>query len=296
MVDLSRSRSQKRFPKLTGYLNVVVEKRVLRQNVLSSILGVASVAAIVPSVLFLTWLQTHGIGPTVLAGALALPVSILVWALADRKIRQPKSPQEQKRMEAWRAAAQLSSLAKQHRLHKRLDPTISQLLEAAAFHYERITTSLSGAYWSGESLPAHWRSVKSQAQEAADQAMEELILLAAPCVGDPQSDKGKVLKEAVEDLFELDIGEAISGFRDLANADWTRFAHHSPYAAQSFESGRSVAERLKRLADEIERKGVEVASETGALVSVTTASDSIDIVLNEIATVREAEGELRERI
>lgn len=246
--------------------------------------------------LMATWFATNSLAPTVVVGAIAFPLSLIAWYLIDRKIKSPKSPAEARRFQAWRIAGTFHTLENQRRLHKKLDPTISQLLEAAAFHYQRIQTSLGGGYWHSEHLPAHWVTVRTQASEAAEQAMEELLLLAEPCVGEPETNKGKAMKEVVEDFFELDIGEAIGGLREIANSDWTRYSHSSPYAPMAFDTGRKIAERLRKLADEVENKGKEVAIESGAQVAIQTATDSIDIVLSEIASVREAEGELRERL
>jgi hypothetical protein len=173
---------------------------------------------------------------------------------------------------------------------------MSQLLEAAAYHYARIAGAVSGEFWNRESLPAHWRSVRSQAMEAADQAMEELVMLAVPCMGEPQSDKGKAIKEAVEDLFDMDFLMAIGNLRDIAGADWTRYAHKSPSAPLAFTAGRPIAERLRKLADEVERKASDAVVASGQSVEVGSASDSIDVVLSEIAAVRSAEEELQVRI
>ncbi|HXH59927.1 MAG TPA: hypothetical protein VNI20_01065 [Fimbriimonadaceae bacterium] len=292
----ARPRSSKRFPHLTSFLGKVVEKRLHSLARLANVLGCGLVALATPVVALSIGLLTANIGAGLLAATVALPASVLGWYLIDRHVKKPKTPEEARRMEAWKVAGTLHTLGNQRRLHKVLDPTISQLLEACAYHYERIEAALKGEYWANENLPAHWRSVRSQSMEAADQAMEELLMLAAPCMGEPQSDKGRVFKETVEDFFELDFANVLGGLREIAGSDWTRFAHRSPNAPAAFEAGRKIAERLKRLADEIESKTATVAQETGGPVQVDSAVESIDVVLSEISAVKEAEQELQQRV
>jgi hypothetical protein len=115
-------------------------------------------------------------------------------------------------------------------------------------------------------------------------------------MGEPQADRGKAMKEAIEDLFDMDFAVAIGGIKDAATADWTRFAHKSPHAPRAFDAGRKIAEKLKRLADEVEAKASEAAVESGTHMEVGTAADSIDVVLSEISAVKEAEDELQQRV
>ena len=291
-----RSGSNKRFPNLADYLRKVVERRLSRVARLSTMIGCGLVATVTPIVALLAGLIGGTIGAGLLGATLAMPLSIFAWYLVDKKLRKPKSPEEAHRMEAWKGASQLLSLEQQRRLHKLMDPTMSQLLEAAAYHYVRLDNAVSSEFWNRDSLPAHWRSVRSQAIEAADQAMEELVMLALPCMGEPQSDRGKAFKEAFEDLFDLDFMMAIGNLREVATADWTRYAHRSPNAPLAFTAARPLAERLKRLADEIERKTGEAAVAVGTPIEVTSAADSIDVVLSEIKAVKEAEDELQQRV
>ena len=291
-----RSHSSKRFPNLADYFRKVVERRLSRVQRLSNAIGCGLVALTTPLAGLAFGVGFSSLGAGLLAATLAMPVSVFAWYLIDKRLRRSRSPEEAKRMESWKASASLLSLEQQRRLHKLMDPTMSQLLEAAAFHYARIDAALASDYWSSESLPAHWRSVRSQSQEAADQAMEELVMLAMPCMGEPQADRGKVFKEAVEDLFDMDIVVAIGGIKEVATADWTRFAHRSPNASFAFESGRRTAEMLKKLADEIESKTSEVVIASGAVIDTGTAADSINVVLSEISAVKEAEDELQQRV
>jgi hypothetical protein len=295
-VFAGRVRSSKRFPNLADYLKKVVERRLSRVQRLSNAIGCGLVSLTTPLAGLAFGVGFASLGVGLLAATLAMPLSVYAWYLIDKRLRRPRSPEEAKRMEAWKAAASLLSVEQQRRLHKLMDPTMSQLLEAAAYHYVRIDAALSNETWSRESLPAHWRSVKSQAQEAADQAMEELVMLAMPCMGEPQADRGSAFKEAVEDMFDMDFMIAIGNLKDLATADWTKFAHRSPHAPVAFTAGRHTAEKLKKLADEIEKQTAQAVVETGTMIEVGTAADSIDVVLSEIHAVKEAEDELQQRV
>jgi hypothetical protein len=294
-VFYGRSRSSKRFPNLADYLRQVVETRLSRVQRLSNAIGCGLVTLTTPlaGLAFGVGFASLGIG--LLAATLAMPLSVYGWYLIDKRLRRARTPEEAKRMEAWKAAGSLLSVEQQRRLHKVMDPTMSQLLEAAAYHYARIQSALTNEFWSRDNLPAHWRSVRSQALEAADQAMEELVMLAMPCMGEPQSDRGKAIKEAVEDIFDMDFLVAIGNLKDVATSDWTKFAHRSPNAPIAFEAGRNTAEKLKKLADEIEKQTHQVAVETQP-IDVGTAADSIDVVLSEISNVKCAEEELQQRV
>ena len=248
-----------------------------------------------PIVATVVWLVSRDFGFAVLSAVVAWPASAVAWYVIDKRLRRPKSPDEAKRMESWKASHELLQLEQQRRFHKRMDPSMSQLLEAAAYHYARIQGAAAGSFWSSEKLPAHWRSVRNRSLEAAEQAMEELVTLATPCLGEPQTDRGTAFKEAVADLVDLDIGMAIDSLREVATADWTRYAHRSPNLKAAFEPGRAIAERMKRLADEIEQRAEDAVKESGQALPADAAVNSLDVVLSEISAVEKAEDELQQR-
>ena len=290
-----RSKRTKRFPHFTTYLAGVVERRISRVQRIVNMIGCGLMALITPVVATIAWLASRDIGIAVLSAALAWPASVVAWYVIDKRLRRPKSPEEAMRMESWKASQALLQLEQQRRFHKWMDPSMSQLLEAAAYHYARIQGAAAGSFWSSASLPAHWRSVRSQSLEAAEQAMEQLVTLATPCMGEPQTDRGKAFKEAVGDLVDLDIGMAIDSLREVATADWTRYAHRSPHLKEAFEPGRAIAERMKRLADEIEQRAEDAVKESGAALPADAAVNSLDVVLSEISAVEKAEDELQQR-
>jgi hypothetical protein len=286
----------KRFPNLAEYLRKVVEKRLWRKQRLSSAVGCGLIGLAAPAAALGFGLAFGSLAAGLLAATLAMPVSVYAWYLFDKKLRKPRSPEEERRSEAWKGAQHLLGLEQQRRLHKLMDPSMSQLLEAAAYHYVRIDAAFASDFWNQERLPAHWRSVRSQAVEAADQAMEELLMLALPCMGEPQADRGKAFKEAVEDLFDMDFLLAIGNLKQVAGADWTKYAHKSPNAPLAFTAARPIAEKLKKLADKVEHQANEAVLQSGRFEHVSSAADSIDVVLSEMSAVKEAEEELQTRV
>lgn len=290
-----RSKSKKRFPHLASYVRDVTEKRITRLQVISNLIGVGIVALTAPIFGVVTGFATQSFGSGLIGALIAMPLSVFAWYLVDKRIRRPKTDEEAKRMESWKWSAEFWKLEQQRKLYKQLDPTMSQLMEAAAYHYDRIKNATSGPFWASENLPGHWRSVREQALAAADQAMEELVILSSTCMGEPETDRSKAFKEVVEDFVELDWIEAIGSLKEIRDSDWTKYAHHSPNTKHAFEPARNIAERLKRLADEIESKSEEVVKESGVQIPVESAVSSIDVVLSEISSVSEAEEELQQR-
>jgi hypothetical protein len=294
-VSFKLSKRKKRFPHLAAFLTNVVELRIWNPQRVSAAIGGAIVILATPLVGIATYFATNEIVFGFIGAAAAIPVSTLIWYIIDRQLRKPKNAEEERRMAAWIHAESMLRMDKQRKLHKWMDPSMSQLLEASAFHYGRILGAVSSSFWSSPDLPPHWTSVREQALVAADQAMEELVVLAAPCMGKPETDRGSAFKEAVEDLVDGDFAIAIGGFKEATNADWTRYAHHSPNTKVAFEPARKIGDRLKKLADQIEAKSQEAVKDSGEQIMVEAAVSSIDMVLGEMSTVEEAEKELQQR-
>lgn len=295
-VILRRDKRSKRLPNLTKYLRAVVEKRLTRLVRVSTAIGCGLLGLTSPICATLAWLITGNLGIALVMALVAFPISAGLWYWIDKRLRRAKTPEEAKRMESWRTSNSMLNMEKQRRLHKWLDPTASQILEAGSHHYHRAMTGLSGQYWNSERLPAHWRSVRTQALEAADQAMEELVLMCADCMGEPQADRGQHIQDVLSDLADLDFVDVLGGLKDIAQADWTRYAHRSPNMERIFKPARSIAERLMKLADEIDKKSAEMAEETGPLAVEGEVSESIDVVLSEISALAKAEDELQQRV
>ncbi len=244
---------------------------------------------------------TVGLGLALLRIPLAsIPILIAAAALLgfsmSKFLGKPKiSPTEQERRQRIEGAvARFTNLSRERKLHRCMDPAILQLLEAASFHWTRLKSLLDSPAWTGQAVGDHWKTIRNQSWQAANHAMEELVLMATSCIGEPQADKQRAVKEIMGDFRDLDFMDALQGLSRIASADWSDYSYRSPNAPLLFEPGRLLAEKIKTLADEIERTTSSVNPEV-QVYSTQDAANSLDGILNEIRAVREAETELHQQ-
>lgn len=280
----------KRFPYLRDYIDKTLEEatREMVQSVPPIAFGVAAMGAMA---LFAS-LVAAGAWIAALAGCAVFGVaSLAVGATVVRRQRLQNDPEARRRSEVARFAGELKQLSEQRKLHRWVDPVALQYLEASAYQWARLRSALSGAQWSGPDVPPYWAGLKKQAEQAADLAMGDLMILCKGCVGPPRQDKESEIKGIVEDLVDLDIADALQGLKRMASSDWTAYAHQSPQLAAVLPTVRSVSERLASLAEEIGAKSAEFA-QTGLPPMGARSVDSIDVVLGELRAVEQAEQEL----
>lgn len=219
--------------------------------------------------------------------ALILVAAVVAGGLAGgwaaKQMRGKLSEREQLFDQAVHSFGQVE---RRNKLHKELDPTVGQILEAAAFHWTRVATIIDSPLWES----AQYQALRTQTRMAADEVMAELVTMGSWCLGTPQKTRKQDLGSVFEDLAELDIDDAIKGFKRIAKTASREYAHQSPYAATVFEPMRQMAEKLKTLADEIEA----TAEQTRLTTQRTGATEvsSIDMILRELKAVRQAEREL----
>jgi hypothetical protein len=186
-----------------------------------------------------------------LAPVLAIATGAIVAAFVKRKTKQP-DPAVAARAKAWSEALEaFKDLKSKKKLHSWVDPVLLQMLEAAAYHYTRVATILEGPTWLTSS--GGRSQLRTQAKQAADEAMFDLMVLVQPSIGKPLKEKKDDIEGIFEDLFDLDIAEALGGLQRMASSDWRDYAHQSPHAQAVFPTCRGLAERLKALADELEQ-------------------------------------------
>ena len=280
-------------PYFTGYLKAVAEKgSPMPGNPAAMALGCLGPLFVAPGVGVMVGFAA-GVWPGVIAGVLAAAGCLAGGLAMENRARRPKSPAEERRRLAQGVASVLRSLSQQRKLHKQVDPLVMQLLEVGAYHWTRIRARLDMPSWTTGELPAHRVALRKQIQDAADAAMDDLLLLAQGCIGDPDRNRGDDLKAAFEDLADLDISEALAGFRRVAETDWTTYAHHSPHSGAVMSSGRPVVEKLAALADEVESMALPSVE---AATPQTASADSLDVLLSEIKSIRQAEQELEQRL
>lgn len=284
------SKNRKDHPYFAGFMKWQQEQSV--PEVASTAIGGAALGLGVITVgLGLAFLRIPIASVPILIAAAAL----LGFSLS-KFLRKPKlSPTELERREKIsRAIAQFTNLSRERKLHKSMDPAILQLLEAASFHWTRLKSLLDSPSWTGASVGDHWKTIRAQSWQAANHAMEELVLMSTSCIGEPQGDKQRAVKEIMGDFRDLDFMDALQGLSRIANSDWSDYSYRSPNAPLLFEPGRLLAEKIKTLADEIERTTSSVNPEA-QVYSTQNAADSLDGILSEIRAVREAETELQQQ-
>lgn len=227
---------------------------------------------------------------------LSFPVTALVWSLIAKKMKRPLTEDQLTQQKVWEAVKSFKSLKEQKKLHKWVDPVILQVLEAGAYHYARVKTVSGSVKWRSMTLPGHWTSIRDQADDSADKAMSELVLMASHCIGEPDKDRKKDFENVVEDFFDLEIADSLAQLKRVTTSSWKDYAYQSPIARQIFEPAKDIAERLKLLADELEKmdEGMPIEMKVGAgpVSTRATSADSIDLLLGEMKAVREAENEL----
>jgi hypothetical protein len=175
------------------------------------------------------------------------------------------------------AHTMMPSISK-HRLHRDLNPAAAQLLEESARNWNRIESSLNTPFWSSEVLPAHWKTIRAQSKNAADSAMEELMVLLRDGYMPNASKPG--WEEVIEDVVET----YVTGPR--------RRGGQMPVA---FDQAREIAEKLKLLASEVEQSSRQLVTD-GQMPTDFSSANALDLALNDFRTVREAEHELTEDV
>lgn len=233
---------------------------------------------------------TGSLGIGLLGALLGVIFGVGAWIYFAKVAALPKTEEEKQAFEKQQALSTFVELKNQKRLHKNVDPTILQVMEAASYHYSRIETTLDNPFWSASTLPSHWQAVRRQMKESAELAMGEMLVLAAGCVGKPSAKREDDWGEVWEDLAELDFGDALEGLRGVMGRNWTDYAHKSPVAQHVFEPAKQIAERLKALADEADTMRVEAVA--AGMEEKSVSVESIDLLLGEMRTLRTAETEL----
>lgn len=226
---------------------------------------------------------------TFMQSAIVMGVATLgIWNLAHYLINRNKPRLTEPVLEGIKAYNAVES----NKLHKHVDRTACQLLEAGAFYWVKIHTLLEADSWQSS---IHMQGLRTDIGAAANQAMDDLMVLASRCIGSPGNSRGNDFKKAFDDLMELDVKEALGGFVEALNANGEKYKFQSPHISGIFPAARDIAERLKLLAEEVVTTTQE--NERARLepnVSSNSTLAGIDAVLNSLKATRVAQDELSE--
>lgn len=211
---------------------------------------------------------------------LAIPAALLTFglsALYSRGQRTEPSPRDQRRDEAREVGLIMQRCLELRRLHRDLDENSLFLLEECARHWARVYAVFGSGFWTEPNLPNAYGTARQQALAAADEGMEDVLILYRPIL--PSQVSGRQAIDYVEEALENYVfrGQTPGG---------------QPPAA--FHHARQIAEKLRDLADEAERIASDLHRER--LTSPTATSGSLDASLGELRAIREAEDELRQNL
>lgn len=286
---LANSRPHKSYPHLEAFLEKKSwELPVDSRRAVFGVIGASVLAASLSGTVAILNFAPTNLGVTALAAFVLLAGLFITFKIAKRAFK-PMSRDEVRRVQAHKIIRELGDLHQHRRLHRNLDPVALQVLEAGSYHWSRCHAVLDKGEWSSKDLPDHWTNLRIQAKKAADDAMQDLVLLCGQCVGDPQRKKEDDLKGVFRDFVDLDIADALMGLKQMANADWTAYAHRSPQMESVFPAAKETAEKLQQLADELEAKDTELASDP---LLEPGMNKPIDLVLSDLRAVQQAESEL----
>jgi uncharacterized membrane protein YccC len=261
----------KQLPYLSEYINEANARNQLSSNPDG---GWVAAAAVLGALVFVLM---RFIGGPALIGGLIMAALVMVAADAWRRYKQKKNPVDPLQRESNEIVKDLAGSLERRRLHRDLDSGGAELLEECARHWRRATDALDSPFWTSPNLPLHWQSVREQAKQAADRAMQEVIVLLADAY--QPKPRQPMWQEVIEDVAEQYLNQSPQ--------------RRSDSLPLLFEPARKIAEKLKMLAAEVEEATKEVVAE-GHQVGHFTSSDAMELCLSELRTIRQAEEELRQ--
>ena len=221
--------------------------------------------------------------PSFMIGTSFLLHNVDVW------LKKPRSTDERYFLELDAIALQYAQSMNRRRLHRELDYTAAQLLEASAYYWVRIRNHMNTPAWNSEATPAHLRAVRMQTLQAATEAMREQMALCARCLNIPGQPKTTDLRDVLEDTLGIDVEKILDSLRSNPIVKKGIQSEHLP---EIFDSSRNIAEKLKRLSGEIDKMAIENMKTFQGDGSGAVAS--IDAALRGLHEVRAAETELND--
>lgn len=190
------------------------------------------------------------------------------WPLNDRQRRETE-------YEALHN--ELKGYLDDSKLDRHLDPICAALFEESARHWMRIKELLDGADWSRANLPSHYRMLRTESLAAADEAMEDLVLMLRK--GILKQPKRKDWQDVFNDVLE---------FLGSKRIEWEDQRYPAEYGP-----ARIIAGKLATLAEEVEAVAIKQASEAAESGAYSSPA-SIDAILVELRAIKQAETELHE--
>lgn len=280
---MARERLRNDLPYLGAYLEEALARPPLRQGLPALVgcfvpLGIGVLAA---SALHINAFASvfAFFGGTVLA--------FIAGQFLDRHLSQPRNEQEVKRARTTEIVHRLASDGA-NKTAKNVVPLAGQLLESCALQRARIYSALRTQAWDSRAEETHWRSVRDQSLKAADEAMDEAILLCDPFVGKAfGKGKGDWREMVAEVLVAPSLGDALGRVDQMLRGTPDIEGYDAANLPAPLRPVHGVASKLKALAKE-----VEAAAEQRARSVTIESGNSIDSALEQLQAIRLAETEL----
>lgn len=203
--------------------------------------------------------------------AILLPFAGMAGWLWARKAQQ-EEVRDPLQVQGDQVAKKMSQGFEMRRLHRDLDESSLTLLEEAARHWHRVQLAVANPHW--DSAAPHLIGLRDQVARAADQAMNEVLILFGPLLPDKVTSRGF-----------LDYAE------EFAEGVFHSKKTPRPVPA-AFEPARIVVEKLRELANEMEHRLHRPAPE--AALESAPPGLSVDLALHELRHLDRAEAELRQ--
>lgn len=279
----SEIRRYKKLPHLSEYMAVEITRAIPSRWRYSGLLGFAGFAAW-SGLTVGTWFYSQNWAATLGSSLCLWPIVVgIFYSGVESWLKNPRNEQE-RRIADVRAAIQ--DFGTRKNLFQDLDYGTAQLLEAAASAWGRIQTALSGPPWAGEDAPHHLRVAGQEMKAASDEAMQEALLLSRACLA-KKGERRSSLEDIKDDLEDLDFRSVLDGLRSLGQ---DARVYQSPNRSQVIEPVREIAERLNKLAREVEEttSGYHVGRQTKGTGPVARLESSLE----ELRLIKAAEQEL----
>lgn len=208
--------------------------------------------------------------------SMAILVGLAGWFLYDFS-KGSAAPDEAAvsalRRQSLEAGRRMRGALKNRRLHRDVGEPSLVLLDEAARQWGRVSTNLQHPFWNAAQLPMHYEAIRDQAARAADAAMDEVLALYMPLL--PNEHERRPFTDVV--------GEALENF--------TRKGSSSEPIPPMFEPTRQLAEKLRSLADELERITARAAIDPDTFAK-RHAGAALDSAIHEMQSLNRAEQEL----
>lgn len=260
-------------PRQLPNLNSYLKKRSESVSSLSSADGFGCLASLGLGTVasYYTYIET-GFIPAFLAFFGAMILSFMALSGVIKKISRPRNQNQERKQRLDKAITALSEKARTGNYRKILDPHAAAILEFASKQWIRIKQNLDDPAWTVQNLPSHWKQVKQNAENSAEQALGDLVLLLSdgPIDQMSKSDWFYVYETCLDAL--IDPTQAIT-------------------TPPEFDVAIDIAQKTRKLASELDAVLEKVKGDSDVRAQLAGRS-TIDSMLEELQALQKAEAEL----